>query len=77
LREGAGAAGPQSFERGWDPSGREPRSPGLDLDRLHRKALRVHGAAEYAGNLDQVAAEMGTGSALVAIRMWNIYNAIK
>jgi hypothetical protein len=36
---------------------KDPKSPGLDLDRLHRKALRLHGAAESAGSLDEVAAE--------------------
>jgi len=40
-----------------DAKWKEPKSPELDLDRLHRKAVRVHGAAEYAGNLDEVAAE--------------------
>jgi len=47
---------------GW----KEPQSPGLDLDRLHRKALRVHGTAEFAGNLDEVAAEFDR-----FLKLWN------
>jgi len=35
----------------------EPVAPDLDLNRMHRKTLGLHGAAEQAGSLDVVASE--------------------
>ena len=40
-----------------ESSWQEPQSPEKDLDRLHRKSIRLHGAAEFAGHLDELAAE--------------------